>query len=54
MGFHLERLDLNSENFEDFLDRLIEIDEIHQNEDNPFHSMKIADLLDMTLTDDAS
>lgn len=53
MGFHLERLDLNSKNLEDFLDRFIEIDEIHQSEDNPFHSIKIADFLEMNLTAEA-
>lgn len=50
MGFHLERLDLNSDNFEDFLDRFIEVDDIHQSEDNFFHSIKIADFLEINFT----
>lgn len=50
MGFHLEWLDLNSDNFEDFLDRFIEVDDIHQSEDNFFHSIKIADFLEINFT----
>lgn len=43
MGFHLDRLDLNLDNIEEFLDDFIEIDELYKSQLDVALQLKIRD-----------
>ena len=45
MGFHLDRLDLNLDNIEEFLDDFIEIDELYKSQLYVALQLKIQDFL---------
>lgn len=45
MGFHLDRLDLNLDNIEEFLDDFIEIDELYKSQLDRGLQLKIRDFL---------